>query len=433
MTSRAHDAASRVRTVVFVNRYFSPDISATSQMLTDLAFGLARRGWRVRVVTSRQRYDDPGARLPPREILDGVVVDRIPTTRFGRTSLFGRAIDYLTFYLSAAWTLLRVIREGDVVVAKTDPPLLSILTTPIVRLRRAIAVNWLQDLFPEVATGVGLGQRRLAGVAFALLQRLRDASLRAAACNVVLGERMRDLVLARAVPAERIEVVHNWADGVRITPIAPDRNPLRREWGLNGRFVVGYSGNLGRAHEFQTMLAGIAATAGAGVPVTWLFIGGGSAFVELEREVRARRLSNVVFKPYQPRERLAQSLSAADVHLVSLRPELEGLIVPSKYYGIAAAGRPTIFIGDTAGEIALIVSHADAGLTVAPEDGAALARHVLELAGDPVRAAAMGARARRDFDDRFDAERAIARWVGVIEHAARARDHRLAVSARNAR
>ena len=160
MTSRAHDAASRVRTVVFVNRYFSPDISATSQMLTDLAFGLARRGWRVRVVTSRQRYDDPGARLPPREILDGVVVDRIPTTRFGRTSLFGRAIDYLTFYLSAAWTLLRVIREGDVVVAKTDPPLLSILTTPIVRLRRAIAVNWLQDLFPEVATGVGLGQRR---------------------------------------------------------------------------------------------------------------------------------------------------------------------------------------------------------------------------------------------------------------------------------
>lgn len=433
MTPQVAKAPARARCVVFVNRYFSPDISATSQMLSDLAFGLARRGWRVRVVTSRQRYDDPGARLPAREVIDGVEVVRVATTRFGRASLPGRAVDYLTFYLSAAWTLVRSVRPGDVVVAKTDPPLLSILTSPIARLRRASAVNWLQDLFPEIAAGVGLGGGAAARPFFAALARLRDASLRGAACNVVLGERMRRLVLARGIPEDAIRIVHNWADGARIRPVAPQSNRLRREWGLDGRFVVGYSGNLGRAHEFATMLAAIEATASAAVPVTWLFIGGGSAFVELEAEVRARGLAHVVFKPYQPRERLAESLSAADVHLVSLRPELEGLIVPSKYYGIAAAGRPTIFIGDAQGEIARIISSADAGLTVAPGDGPALARSVLDLAADPERAAAMGQRAREDFDGRFDVERAIASWTAVLEQAARPHDQRLAVSARNAR
>lgn len=433
MTTVLAEAPARARCVVFVNRYFSPDISATSQMLSDLAFGLARRGWRVRVLTSRQRYDDPGARLPAHEVIDGVEVVRLATTRFGRAGLPGRAVDYLTFYLSAAWTLLRSVRAGDIVVAKTDPPLLSILTSPIARLHRAHAVNWLQDLFPEIAAGVGLGGGRAAGLLFATLARLRDASLRGAACNVVLGDRMSRLVLDRGVPEDAIRIVHNWADGARITPVVPEHNRLRREWDLDGRFVVGYSGNLGRAHEFATMLAAIEATAAAAVPVTWLFIGGGSAFVELEAKVRALGLAHVMFKPYQPRERLAESLSAADVHLVSLRPELEGLIVPSKYYGIAAAGRPTIFIGDSDGEIARIVSRADAGLTVAPGDGAALARAVLDLAADPVRAAGMGRRARADFDEHFDVERAIASWTAVLESAARQHDQRLAVSARNAR
>ena len=152
----------------FLNRYFHPDHSATSQMLSDLVFALAERGHRITVITSRLSYDDPTMRLPRRETLHGVEIVRLATTGFGRGGLVGRAADYATFGLAAAWLLLWRLRRGDMVVTKTDPPLLSLITTPIARLRRARAVNWLQDIFPEVATGLGMARGRLSGAAVGL-------------------------------------------------------------------------------------------------------------------------------------------------------------------------------------------------------------------------------------------------------------------------
>src|SRR5215470_9601480 len=133
----------------FANRYFHPDHSATSQLLSDLAFALAAEGRAVAVVTSRQRYDAPRDTLAPRQSIDGVEIYRVWTSRFGRSNLFGRAIDSATFYLSASWCLWRLVRRGDVVIAKTDPPMLSVIAGPLCRRRGARIVNWLQDIFPE--------------------------------------------------------------------------------------------------------------------------------------------------------------------------------------------------------------------------------------------------------------------------------------------
>ena len=127
-------------------------------MLSDLAFALAGGDDQVHVITSRQRYDAPEARLAAHEVIDGVTIVRVPTTRFGRMNLVWRAVDYLTFYVAAAVALWRLARAGDVVVVKTDPPLLSLVTLPVARWRRARSVNWLQDVFPEVATALGIGQ-----------------------------------------------------------------------------------------------------------------------------------------------------------------------------------------------------------------------------------------------------------------------------------
>ena len=144
--------------IIFINRYFHPDHSATSQILSDLAFALGKRGKLICVITSRQLYDAPEIRLPGRETISNVVVYRVWTSRFGQHNLVGRAIDYLTFYLSAAWTLWKVSRRGDIIVAKTDPPMLSVVTAPIARMRRANLVNWLQDLFPEVLEALDVDQ-----------------------------------------------------------------------------------------------------------------------------------------------------------------------------------------------------------------------------------------------------------------------------------
>lgn len=427
--------------IIFLNRFFYPDHSATSQMLSDLAFALTSKGHSVQVITSRLTYEGDRT-LPARETVANVAVSRVPTTAFGRDKLLGRTLDYFTFYLSAGFRLALDAQRGDVIVVKTDPPMLSVLAAPIAWAKGARYVNWLQDLFPEVATALGIGRAKTQKWAVSLLLRLRDLTLKHASANVVLGERMASRLKERLVPEERITIIANWADGTMIRPVERSRNALREQWGLRDAFVVGYSGNLGRAHSFETFLTAIGdvearqkamfgarvlETAGYEGPqgdcaqepppqqdVRWLFIGGGAQTEALKRAVRERGYGGVMFRPYQQRERLSDSLSAPDVHLISLKPELEGLIVPSKYYGIAAAGRPVIFVGHPEGELARIIRDSGTGFVIRDGDGAGLAEAVLELARNPELAAEQGARARRLFETRYDFAHAVTAWESLI-------------------
>lgn len=397
--------------VLFVNRFFYPDHSATSQILSDLAFDLAREGVDVGVITSRLRYDDASAELPSFEMVHGVSVHRVWSSRFGRAQLLGRAFDYGTFYFGAGAALWRLANKNTVVVAKTDPPLISLMATPVAKLRGAKLVNWLQDLFPEVAGA--LGMRAVQGPVLRVLRQARNAALRRADINVVLGDRMLALVQRQGVARERTRVIHNWADGVAIRPVPTHQNLLRSTWGLANKFVVGYSGNLGRAHEFDTILGAAEALKNNG-DIVFLFIGAGAQRGSVEQEATRRGLSNVVFKPYQPRENLSESLGVADVHLVTLNPSLEGLIVPSKFYGIAAAGRPTLFVGDVTGEIPAILASSGSGYSVATGDVDALRSFIEKLAGDAALCSAMRTQARTLFEARFDRKLAVQAWKEVL-------------------
>jgi glycosyltransferase involved in cell wall biosynthesis len=396
--------------IIFVNRYFHPDISATSQLLTDLAFELARAR-EIAVVTSRQRYDDARALLPRDESIRGVDVHRVSTTRFGRGNLLGRAFDYASFYLAAGVALWRLARPGDVVVAKTDPPLISIVAALACSLRRAKLVNWIQDLFPEVAEV--LGTRGIHGPFASVLRAFRNRSLKAAALNVVLSRDMEQRILQQGVPGQSVRIVPNWADGARITPIDSDGSQLRSEWKLEGAFVVCYSGNMGRVHEFDSLLEAAKLVQAEeerprGDPArrhrrtTFVFIGGGAQKKYIESRARELGLSRLAFKPYQPREMLRDSLGAGDVHLVSLRPELEGLVVPSKIYGILAAGRPVVFVGADDGEIAELLRSSGAGFAVRAGNGPHLAETLIRLRDDPLLRDQMGRKARCLFEERFD-------------------------------
>jgi glycosyltransferase involved in cell wall biosynthesis len=403
-------AAARPR-VVFVNRFYAPDESATGQMLTDLAEALARSGVEVEVFCSRQLYGDAGANLPATEVLRGVKVRRLAATRFGRDSLVGRAIDYVTFYLCAAVCLLARVHRGDVLVAKTDPPLLSLIGWLAARCRGASLVNWLQDLYPEVASRLDLSPvpRPLE----ALMRAVRDRSLATARTNVVLGTRMRDYLIGRGIAAARISVCENWADERRLRPLAASRSELREKLGLGDSFVAAYSGNLGRAHDATTILE--AASALASDPgVVFLMVGGGAGMRSLEMQARARGLTNFRFAPYQPRAALSDSLAAGDVHLVSLRPELEGLIVPSKLYGILAVGRPVVFIGDLDGELARLITTTKVGVSVRGGDPVRLARVLQALRDDKADRTRMGVRARELFEERYTLAAAVARWREVL-------------------
>jgi glycosyltransferase involved in cell wall biosynthesis len=397
--------------LVFVNRYFAPDQSATSQMLTDLAGGLARRGFDVHVVCCGQLYDDPAARLPARERRDGVTVHRIATTRFGRARLAGRALDYLSFYLSCFLELLSDLKRGDWVIAETDPPLVSLVCALAAQLRGADLVNWQQDVFPEVASAIrGSPLPRWLDRA---LRRFRDASLRAARMNVVIGSRMLEYFVAAGIPAAQLCVIENWADADKVIPKPPSASALRARLGLQDRFVIGYSGNLGRAHEFDTLLE-CAKALHAESAYAFVIIGGGAKIPAFKQAVADIKLGNVQFLPYQPREALEDSLAAADVHVASLLPSLEGFVVPSKFYGILAAGRPVVFIGDPEGELARIIRAANCGVVVDVAAGGELARQLARLRSAPQVCAAMGRRGRALLDEKYGINTGIDKWSTLL-------------------
>lgn len=397
--------------VVFVNRYFYPDLSATSQMLFDLTCRLAQQGIDVHVVCSDRLYDDPSQQLVSEEMVRGVHVHRAWTSHFGRSRLQGRALDYASFYATASAKLLRLLRRGDIVVAKTDPPLISIVAAAIAKLRGARLVNWLQDVFPEVASH--LGANPLPAWLDDRLKKLRDHSLSVAHANVVLGTRMREHLEQRNIPRERIRIIENWADGDAVTPKSAESCELRTRLGIADKFVVAYSGNLGRAHEFETLL-GAAERLSGDDSIVFVMIGGGAKMQQLQAAVTAKRLPNFHFLPYQPRELLSDSLACADVHLACLLPQLEGLIVPSKFYGILAAGRPTIFIGDQDGELARIIGDARCGASVGVGDAQALVAAIERLKADPVSREQMGARARALFVERYTVGRATRQWLEAL-------------------
>jgi glycosyltransferase involved in cell wall biosynthesis len=380
-------------------------------MLTDLAERLAARGIAVHIICSRQLYEDPSALLPHSEMLNGVDIRRVWTSRFGRRGLIGRACDYASFYLSAAIAMHRVLRPGDIVIAKTDPPMISVVAAWVARSRGALLVNWLQDVFPEVAAK--LSALAIPGWLYRPLRALRDHSLRVARVNVVLGERMAQYVSTAHVQRERVRIIENWADGVLITPRPVGSSQLRADLGLERSFVVGYSGNLGRAHEYETMLDAASALR-ASQDIVFLFVGGGAKLAALRNRVAQLRLENFRFMPYQPRTQLADCLAAADVHLACLLPDLEGLIVPSKAYGVLAAARPLISIGDSDGELARLVRTYRCGTAVTCGDGEALAADILRLHSDREGCVAMGRRARAAFEERYSLESAVKRWGNLL-------------------
>ena len=214
--------STKPKRVLLLNRFFFPDQSPTSELLSDLAFALGEAGYQVTVIASRLRYDDRTAKLPSRDVLGNVEIRRVWSFRSRADTLIGRALEYLSFYLSAGLGLWRAARRGDVIIAKTDPPLLSILAAPIARLKGARLINWLQDLFPEVAEQLGVAGA--AGrPAFHLLRRLRNRSLRSALMNVVPGNSMAKTLKQEGIDSGRIRVIPNWTDGSVITPIAAAR------------------------------------------------------------------------------------------------------------------------------------------------------------------------------------------------------------------
>ncbi|MBM4375819.1 MAG: glycosyltransferase family 4 protein [Deltaproteobacteria bacterium] len=397
--------------VLALNQFYAPDHSATSQLLTELCEDLAAAGERVTVVASRGTYLG-GEKLPARERRRGVEVLRPWATSLGKGSIARRLLDYGTFGASALAEVVRVARP-DVMIALTTPPMIAAGAAVVAKARGIPLVPWVQDVYPEVAVAFGvLQETTMAARALAAVGR---ASHRAARLTVTLSEGMAERVVAQGQARERIRVIPNWSDGRLVHPTAEGAARFRREHDLEGRFVAMYSGNLGAGHELVPFVAAARALAARRPELALVFVGDGVRRAEAEQA--ARGLTNVRFLPYQPRERLAESLSAADVHLASLQPGLDGLLVPSKLYGVMAAGRPLLYLGPASCELARVIRRWGVGWHVEPGEPAALVAALEAAMAEPLETRGRGERARATFVTEFDRPRAVERWRAVLREA----------------
>ena len=377
-------------------------------MLTDLTTGLAG-DYSITVVTSRKLYNDPLAKLERRDEYKGVEILRLNTTRMGRDTLWRRAIDYASFYTRVFLFCLRHIKRGDTVVFKTDPPLLSLMNTAAVRIKGGQVINWLQDLFPEIAIELGAFPRN--AIFSKPLTWWRNKTLKAARSNVVISKHMQAFLAGQGVT--NTHVIPNWADGELIRPLDHSRNDLRAEWNPDNKFLVGYSGNFGRAHSFNELLEAMTLLE-TRPEIQFVLIGEGAGLDKLLEAVERKNLHHVSFHPYQPHDALCKSLGAIDLHIVTLKEQMEGLVLPSKIYGVLAAGRPIAFIGDTDGEIAELIRNNEVGFAVGHGGGAELAEQIQRLARVPEQMHQMSANARTLFDLEYARGLALGCWKQLL-------------------
>lgn len=400
--------------VVLVNQAFYPDVVATAQMAKDLADALVSRGHRVSVVASRSIYGQSGAALARRETVDGIEVHRVGSSLFGKASILARVADFGLFYLRATWRVLRLERP-DVVVGFTTPPFIAACGVLARWLRGSKAVYWVMDLYPDLP--VACGVMRAGSPVTRVCEAVNRAVLRRSDAAVVLGRCMMRRVVDKGVPGERVRHITVWPVDAGLRQVAHGQNPYRRRWGLEGKTCVMYSGNFGLGHETGTICAAMARLAGRD-DLAFRFVGGGKRRAEVERAIETGTLGDVSYHDYVPIGDLAASLSAGDVHLISLREGVEGIMVPSKLFGVMAVSRPAVFIGHPDSEIARILTEAGAGVVVREGDDAGLAREIERLAADGARRDRMGDAGARALPGRLDAAAACRAWCELLESLA---------------
>lgn len=394
--------------ILFVNRSYWPDSEATGQLLTELCEALAE-SFEVHVLVGAPNATIEDNEWETVQSHNGVQIHRVKHTRFAKASLPLKALNFISFAAACRRRILQ-IPTPDVVVFETDPFLLPFVADRLHRRTNAKMIGYLQDIYPDIA--VALGKIKDRGWVKRLRSKLFEVYSRCHAM-VVLSEDMKGLLTEGGVTPRQIEVIPNWADSESIRPIEGE-NRFRADNGFQDKFLVMYSGNLGLTQRLENFV--LAAKELSRDPdIAFAFIGRGARKAELQKMVSELELSNVSFFDYQPRSELCQSLSAADLHLIPLTGALSQCLMPSKLYGVLAAGRPYLTNALPASDLNQITVQHDVGITVAPDNIPAIVSAISELKADPERQQRMCKNARRVAESVFTKDQSISQFRDLLQ------------------
>lgn len=391
--------------ILLLNEYFPPDTSATAKIAAVVADTLAKRH-QVTVLAGRPSYD-PDERYPfaflRRCVAGNLTVERVGSATYPRHQMRRRVANYLSYAALAVPRAMSI--KADLVLAMTDPPFNGIVGAMIARMKGIPFVYNIRDLYPDMALGGDIVRPRSW---VALWERLHRAALHQAARVIVLGDDMRDRILAKGVDPERVVVVR---DGTSLPAVsAPLDHPAISEIRGAADFVVLHAGNLGFYGAWDTLLE-----ASKLLPVNgtrMIFLGDGASRARLED--LSRGSATVRFLPFRPPDEIPCVMAAGDVHIVTIRRGLGGVVVPSKLYSILAAGRPVLAVAPEDTDVARIVRAADCGLVADPDKPSEVAAAIRALKSDPARLRAMGQRAHKAAEN-YARVNELERFVAIIE------------------
>ncbi len=369
---------------LLLNQTFHPDVMATGQYLTTLAEGIVESGHEVTVITSRRAYDTPQKVFAKKEVWRGIHVIRVASTGFGKDAKWRRVADFCSFFLSA---LLRALflKKHDAIVALTSPPLVCLIGAWLSRIWKVPFFYWVMDLNPDEA--IAVGWLRKGSLAAKVLEAISLLCLRQAERIVVLDSFMRDRILTKGIPSERLLVVPPGPLDKEVKFDSKGREEFRRLHGLDGKFVVMYSGNHSPVHPLETLLNAAERLKGD-TDIIFCFVGGGSEWRKIEAiaALNPKLSTNIRCLPYQPLANLSASLSAADLHVVVMGDAMLGLVHPCKIYNMLAVGAPVLYIGPEPSHVTEILDSLPSNYCLAKVrhgDFAGLVRLIQEAKSQP--------------------------------------------------
>ncbi len=374
--------------ILFLNRSYWPDSEATGQLLTDLCEGLSEE-FDVHVLAGQPNVSSISSEWDKVTKRNGVTIHRVRHTQYSKRTMALKAVNFVSFAMACRRHVLR-LPKPDVVVFETDPFLLPFVASRLSKKTGCRVVGYLQDIYPDVAIALGKVSnswpvRKLRESLFGIYRHCEQM--------VVLSSDMKNLLLASGVSENRITIVPNWADTESILPIDRENNQFLKRNRLEENFVVMYSGNLGLTQRLEEFVEA-AAILRDDPEIKFVFVGQGARRAELEKLSTSLALSNVMFLDYQPLSELAHSLSAADLHLVPLTRELSQCLMPSKVYGILAAGRPYLTNAPQNSELRQMTETHQVGIPIEAGSPQVIANKIRESKADQSALKVMGMRCR---------------------------------------
>ena len=397
-----------------LSQYFYPDVASTGQLLTELAIGLEEKGISVNVITAKPTYAGK-LDAPKREIFHSVKIRRLRAIRMNKNSKKGQIFNSVSFFIRAFFHLLSSRSKTPVLIV-SNPPFLPMMGYLMYLVRRIKYIILIHDVFPEKA--IKLNYIKENGLLSKFWKFWDKKSLQHASSVIVISETMKQNLANKfqqysIVDSEKLKVIHNWADENFIKPIRESDNKFVKENSLEGKYIVQYSGNLGASYELEVIVEAAGKTLNE--DIFYLFIGDGVKKHKLLKMVSERALKNVSFMPYQTKEILPYSLTAASVSIVTYEKSMEGLLMPSKLYTTLASGRAVIAFCESNSEVGNIINTAKCGFSVDPSNVEELIEKIIFLRDNPEERCKMGNNARDYFEKTFTLKHSLQKYLELIK------------------